>query len=421
MAVQTVYKASSEYRDPNTGTIYLDSAAKGRTNASTGNVTSQTNNANTGSSTVSSGTYKAKSSNYTPYSMSDETKQLKSTSQSYADEAADMEYSPSAYVIRYQNKLADVENSKPDAYVSKWQDNINGIMQDILNEKSFSYTGKDLMNDDMYKMYSDLYEKNARQAMQNAQGEAAGLTGGYGSSYSQAAGQQAYDDTMSGLNEIALTLADKAYEKYLNDRSDRYNKLSALNNQDNIDYSRYRDDVGDWQLDREYYAGRYNDTYDRDYNEFVNALANKQWMANYYASLYGQDASNDLQAWQTNRAADEFEANYELSKAEEARAAEKWDYDKQLLALQLQQAQQAAAQAAAGGSSSGGSYSRGSSSSSYPTTNKTGIDWEDVYALQQKAQASGKASDKKIANNALSMLSDAQKNYLYSARMSRGR
>lgn len=422
MALSTVYKATSEYRDPNTGTIYADGAGgKKASNTAAATSNSGSSGTYTAPATYSSSSYKAKSTNYTPYEQSDDVRSLRNQSEGYADQIDSMSYSPSALVRSYQAKMADTENNKPNAYVNKWADTQNSLLEEILNEKAFSYTGSDLMNDDMYKMYSEMYEKNARKAMNNAMGEAASLTGGYGSSYSQAVGQQAYDDTMSNMNEIALTLADKAYEKYLNDRSNRYNKLSAVNTQEQSDYGKYRDEVGDWQLDRDYYSGRYDAVYGQDYQKYQDEVAQAQYLANLYASLYGQASSDELSAWQANRAADEYESSYALSKAADDRDAEKWSYEKQLLALQVQQAQQAAAQAAAGGSGSGGSSSRRTGSSSYPTTNKTGIDWEDVYTLQQKAQASGKESDKKIANDALSMLSDAQKNYLYSARMSRGR
>ena len=354
MALSTVYKATSEYRDPNTGTIYADGAGgKKASNTAAAVSNSGSSGTYTAPAAYSSSSYKAKSTNYTPYEQSDDVRSLRSQSEGYADQIDSMSYSPSALVRSYQAKMTDTENNKPDAYVNKWADTQNSLLEEILNEKAFSYTGSDLMNDDMYKMYSEMYEKNARKAMNNAMGEAASLTGGYGSSYSQAAGQQAYDDTMSNMNEIALALADKAYEKYLNDRSNRYNKLSAVNTQEQSDYGKYRDEVGDWQLDRDYYAGRYDATYGQDYQKYQDEVAQAQYLANLYASLYGQASSDELSAWQANRAADEYESSYALSKAADDRDAEKWSYEKQLLALQVQQAQQAAAQAAAVGSGSG--------------------------------------------------------------------
>ena len=384
MAVRTIYKASSEYKDPNTGTIYLDRAAKNKGSMSQGAVAG----ASTGS-VASSASQSSSSKRYSPYAMSAATRSLLGTSRDYADEIDSMKYSPSDMVKNYQNRLSEVENSKPGSFTSKYSDSINNLLQQIINEDKFSYTGKDLMNDDMYKMYSEMYEKNARKAMQDAAGEAAGMTGGYGSTYSQAVGQQAYDDKMSAMNDIALDLADKAYNRYLNDRANRYQQLGALNDQDNIDYSRYRDEVGDWQTDRNYYAGRYNDTYDRDYGAFRDAVSDKQFLADYYRQLYGTEAGNELDAWQANEAADEFYQNYLLNENADAREdaaskreAEEWEYRKQLLALQIQQAQQSLA-----GGGSGGGYSRGSSGSGSGNSDK--VTTADITRfLQRGASAS---------------------------------
>ena len=138
MAVKTVYKASSEYRDPNTRTIYLDRAAKGRTNAASGNLTEVAGNNNGGSSNVSAFREVSKKSGYTPFSQSAETKQLKNLSRTYADEAGDMTYTPSAMVTGYKNKLTEVENAKTGPFQSQWKDQINNTLNDIINEKEFS-------------------------------------------------------------------------------------------------------------------------------------------------------------------------------------------------------------------------------------------------------------------------------------------
>ena len=81
-------------------------------------------------------------------------------------------------------------------------------------------------------------------------GQAQAASGGYGSTYAQQVGQQAYDQTMSGLNDKVLDFRDRAYQTYLNNQSHRYNQLNAFQTQDNTDYGRYRDTVADWQADR---------------------------------------------------------------------------------------------------------------------------------------------------------------------------
>ncbi len=69
-----------------------------------------------------------------------------------------------------------------------------------------------LDGDALYRMYRDRYVENARRSMRDTMGQAASLTGGYGSSYSQAAGQQAYDETLRGLTDLIPSLRRDAFE-----------------------------------------------------------------------------------------------------------------------------------------------------------------------------------------------------------------
>ena len=74
---------------------------------------------------------------------------------------------------------------KPGAYQSKWQAQINDIINRILNREEFSY---DLNGDALYQQYKDQYMRGGQRAMQDTMAEAAALTGGYGNSYASTAG-----------------------------------------------------------------------------------------------------------------------------------------------------------------------------------------------------------------------------------------
>ena len=89
----------------------------------------------------------------------------------------------------------------------------------------------DFLNDPMYQQYRSQYMESANRAMKDAMGQAAALTGGYGSSYAQRVGQQAYDRTMQGLNDVIPDLYKVAYQRYQDDyqrQQDAYQTLSAL-------------------------------------------------------------------------------------------------------------------------------------------------------------------------------------------------
>ncbi len=91
----------------------------------------------------------------------------------------------------------------------------------------FSY---DLDADALYQQYRDRYLQNARQSMRDSMGQAAALTGGYGSTYGEALGQQAYDETMRGLTDRIPDLEKSAYGKWKDRQAQtgqQYANLSA--------------------------------------------------------------------------------------------------------------------------------------------------------------------------------------------------
>lgn len=346
------------------------------------------------------------------YQRSERVNQLYQNAMGAANNIPD-DYDPSDDVLGYRQKVKDTEAEKPDAWKSRYDAQINEVLGQILNEDPFSYTGKDMMGDDMYKMYSDMYQRNARLAMENAMGDAQAMTGGYGSTYSQAAGQQAYDGTMANMNQIAMDLADRAYQRYQDTRTNRYNQIGTLTGLDDRDYGHYRDEIGDWKDMLNYYAGRYDSEYAKDYGQYRDQVADAQNVRDYWMGAYDAERDNDFSEYSSDLQQDQWERQW-------AQQQEEWALDKQLKELQLAKAQQAAA--GGSGGSGGGGGRRSSSGSSYPTTNSTGgIDWEDALGLSYKARQSGKKKDKNNAANAFDMLSDEDKRLYLAANLSRGR
>ena len=107
-----------------------------------------------------------------------------------------------------------------------------------------------------------------------------------------------------------------------------YNQLNMYNNQDSIDYNRYRDTVADYQADRNYYAGRYDSSWSQDMSQYQQDQAMQQWAEN-YAYQKTQDTLAQ-QNWQTQ---------FDYQKEQDALAQQNWqaqfDYQKQQDAQQL--------------------------------------------------------------------------------------
>ncbi len=231
-------------------------------------------------------------------------------------------YTRSPQVNEYYNRVQDYENNMPDEYESKYTDMIDDILDSIMNRPKFEYGTEELNADPLYQMYADSYKRNAQLAMRDTMANATALSGGYGTSYAQSVGQQAYDATMAGLNDRALDFYDRAYGRYQDELQDLYNQMGVVTGLDATDYSRYRDEVSDYFTNRDYYNNRYNQEYGYDYGQYQDKLALQQWAEEY--------------AWQQAQA-DQAQANWQAE----------MDFQREQFEWQKQQAAEAAARAAA--------------------------------------------------------------------------
>jgi hypothetical protein len=85
------------------------------------------------------------------------------------------------------------------------------------------WKGYNINADPFYQQMVERYTKNAKMGMEDAMGRAAALTGGYGSSFAQAVGQQAYYNQMDGLNDLALDIYNNAYQRWRDKKNDAWN------------------------------------------------------------------------------------------------------------------------------------------------------------------------------------------------------
>ncbi len=141
-----------------------------------------------------------------------------------------------------ENETAGVQ--KPGAYTSQWQGQMNDAIGKILDRKDFSY---DVNSDALYQQYKDRYVQGGKMAMMDTLGKAATLTGGYGNSYAQAVGQQAYQGYLQGLNDKIPELYQLALDKYSREGDGLYKRYSLLSAQENQDYGRHQDSLNQYQ------------------------------------------------------------------------------------------------------------------------------------------------------------------------------
>lgn len=196
-------------------------------------------------------------------------------------------------------------------YSSQWNAELDSLMGQIMNREPFSY---DINGDAMYRQYEDIYTRGAEAAMQNAMGQAAALTGGYGSSYGQMAGQQAYAQQMQGLYDVAPELEAQAYARYMAEGDALNQRYAMVADREAQDYQRFLDERSqdNWEKSFNYQQGR-------------DEVADRQWQDSfeYQQSQDAQDQANweasfKYQQDQDKQAQDNWQAGFD-------REGEQWD------------------------------------------------------------------------------------------------
>lgn len=196
-------------------------------------------------------------------------------------------YKPSDAVTQAQQLLNQQLAQKPGAYQSPWQSGINDIVQQMLNREKFSY---DLNGDALYQQLKDQYMMQGRQAMMDTMGQAAAMTGGYGNSFAQTAGQQTYQGYLQQLNDRVPDLYQMALDKYQMEGQGLMNQYSILGDQEEQDYGRYRDQMSDYYTElgrltedaryrEEMDYGRWADDRNFQYQRDRDQVADQQWQA----------------------------------------------------------------------------------------------------------------------------------------------
>jgi len=179
------------------------------------------------------------------------------------------------------------QNLKPDQYQSRWQDQLDAMMGQIQNRPAFQY---DVNADALWNQYKDQYLTQGRQAMMDTMGQAAAMTGGYGNSYAQTVGQQAYQGYLQGLNAKIPELYQLALGKYQMEGNDLLNKYGMMADAEGQEYGRYMDALnqyyaeldrlqGLYDSERNYDYGMWADSRDFSYAQHRDQVADQQWQA----------------------------------------------------------------------------------------------------------------------------------------------
>ncbi len=203
-----------------------------------------------------------------------------------ATTAPTFSYTPSDKVTQMNADAQQKYENKPGEWQGgTWMDTLNNIVSQIANREKFSY---DLNGDMLYQQYKDQYTTQGKLAMMDTMGQVAAMNGGYGSSYAQAVGQQAYQGQLQKLNEVVPELYSLALEQYNREGQDMYDRAALLAQMEAQEYGIHRDEVSDFWTDLNYLTenARYmsETEYDRALQDFNikytshrDAVSDDQW------------------------------------------------------------------------------------------------------------------------------------------------
>lgn len=121
-------------------------------------------------------------------------------------------------------------------YRSKYAGEIEQLWKKLADRASFAYSAA---GDPAYRQYESAYRKLGSDAMQDTMGQAAELTGGYGSSYSTRAGREAYARQLSALAELVPELESSARKNWEAENDSLHTLLSQLQSLEDEDYKRW--------------------------------------------------------------------------------------------------------------------------------------------------------------------------------------
>lgn len=165
------------------------------------------------------------------------------------------------------------------SYENQYAEQQQALLDAIINRPDFSWSKED---DPQWSSYKKSYLREGDRATANALGQAAAASGGRPSTAAVTAATQAGDYYAAQLNDIIPTLYQQAYDRYLNEYNMSLQDLNAVNTQEQLDYAKYLDQLGQFNTDRNFAFNQY--------------LSDFDILQNQLASLQGQD-SVDYNRW----------------------------------------------------------------------------------------------------------------------------
>lgn len=265
------------------------------------------------------------------------------------------------------------------SYENQYAEQQQALLDAIINRPDFSWSKED---DPQWSSYKKSYLREGDRATANALGQAAAASGGRPSTAALTAATQAGDYYATQLNDIIPTLYEQAYDRYLNEYNMSLQDLNAVNTQEQLDYAKYLDQLGQFNTDRNFAFNQYLSDFDILQNQ-LSALQGQD-SVDYNRRMDKVGLYEQNQAEETDLARAQVDAILSAGGSPSADLVGTSGYTKEYVQA-LQAAYQRQLATKSGGGSSGGSRSSGGGSKMTLTTAKqaanAGVFSDEVLAV----------------------------------------
>jgi len=183
-------------------------------------------------------------------------------------------YNPAADAS-YQQAMSALETAKKEmpSYKNSYEAQLNDLYNQITGRDKFSYN---VNEDALYQQYQDRYVNQGQMAMKDTMGQAAALTGGYGSSYGQSVGQQQYNAYLQQLNDVVPELYGMAYQQYQDQGDALKDQYSMMGQLADDEYGKYQDAMTQYYQQLNYLQGQADNIYNRGMEQAELAYGRQQ-------------------------------------------------------------------------------------------------------------------------------------------------
>ncbi len=200
----------------------------------------------------------------------------------------------------YQKAMDAVANApsfeygkEAPTYVNAYEQQQKDLLDKVVNREQFSY---DKDTDPVYGSYKKSYLREGDRATANALAQASAASGGRASSYAVNAATQAGDYYATKLNDIIPTLYQQAFDRYLQEYQMKLSDLNAVNGQEQLDYQRYLNELGQFNTDRGFALDAYNTNAAQRLNALNALLSDRGQQFNEQMGAYDADRQARMDA-----------------------------------------------------------------------------------------------------------------------------